>query len=85
VRVISSVLSCAVPIAPSIGLKKLGQPVPDSYFVSEVNSGWSQPAQTKVPLRFSAFSGLVRARSVPCYRSTRYCSGVSRCFHSASE
>ncbi len=40
-------------------LKKLGQPVPLSNLVSDENSGRSQPAQAKVPLRFSALSGLV--------------------------
>jgi len=31
---------------------KLGQPVPLSNFFFAVNSGWSQPAQAKVPWRF---------------------------------
>jgi hypothetical protein len=64
------VLSSEVPTAPSMGRKKLGQPVPDSYLVSAVKSGVSQPAQTNVPLRFSWLSGLVPARSVPCSRRT---------------
>jgi hypothetical protein len=38
---------------PAIGLKKLGHPVPDSYLESDGKSGLPQPAQTKVPLRFS--------------------------------
>jgi hypothetical protein len=32
---------------------KLGQPVPLSNFFFEPNSAWSQPAQVKVPARFS--------------------------------
>src|SRR5262245_10350381 len=51
-------------------VKKLGQPVPDSNFISEVNSGSPQPAQTNTPARFSAFSGLVPGRSVSSSRST---------------
>src|SRR5262249_59553400 len=66
------------------GCQKLGQPVPLSYFVSEENSGRSQPAQAKVPLRFSRLSGLVPARSVPCRRSTSYCADVRCVRHSAS-
>jgi hypothetical protein len=36
-----------VPRRPAIGAKKLGQPVPLSYFDSEVKRGRSQPAQAK--------------------------------------
>jgi hypothetical protein len=32
---------------------KLGQPVPLSNFFLETNRGWPQPAQVKVPARFS--------------------------------
>jgi hypothetical protein len=52
-------------------VKKLGQPVPLSNFICDVNSGSVQPAQTKTPARFSSFNGLVNARSVPSLRSTR--------------
>ena len=45
-----------------------------NYFLeerlAEVKTGRSQPAQTNTPSRFSAFSGLVPARSVPSLRST---------------
>ena len=51
-------------------VKKLGQPVPLSYFISEVNSGSAQPAQTNTPARFSSLSWLVNARSVPSSRIT---------------
>jgi hypothetical protein len=33
------------PTAPSMGWKKLGQPDPDSYLASEVNSAAPQAAQ----------------------------------------
>ena len=39
--------------APATGSLKLGQPVPLSNFFFDLNSGWSQPAQTNVPGRFS--------------------------------
>src|SRR6266850_1377748 len=77
-------LSTDVPIAFASGCQKLGQPVPLSYFVSEENSGRSQPAHANVPLRFSALSGLLPARSVPCLRSTSYCAGVRMRRHSSS-
>jgi hypothetical protein len=48
-------------------VKKLGQPVPLSNFMSLENSAVPQPAQTNVPLRCSSFSGLVPARSVPSW------------------
>ena len=64
------VLSSEVSTLPSSGWKKLGQPVPESNFVSEAKRSWPQPAQVKVPRRFSRSSGLEPARSVPCWRST---------------
>ena len=42
-----------VSTAPGTGSLKLGQPVPLSNFFFDTNSGWSQPAQVKVPARFS--------------------------------
>jgi len=65
VRVIPNVVSLVSPMALSSGFQKLGQPVPLSYLVSEENSGRSQPAQAKMPLRFSFSSGLEPGRSVP--------------------
>src|SRR5215203_5478277 len=38
--------------------------------VGEAKRSWPQPAQVKVPRRFSRSSGLEPARSVPCWRST---------------
>jgi len=48
-----------------IGRKKLGQPVPLSNLVAELNSGNPQPAQLKTPRRCSLFRGLENGRSVP--------------------
>ena len=50
--------------------KKLGHPVPLSYFMSVVNSACPQAAHANVPGRFSSFSGLVPARSVASSNST---------------
>ena len=41
--------SSLVPIAPSIGFQKLGQPVRLSYLVSDQYSGRSHPAQWYTP------------------------------------
>src|SRR2546423_11072081 len=68
-----------------MAVKKLGQPVPDSNFISEVKSGRPQPAQAKMPARFSSLSGLVPARSVLSSRSTLNASGGRRFFHSSLE
>ena len=46
-------LSVVVSTEPATGSLKLGQPVPLSNFYFEVNSGCPQPAQEKVPWRFS--------------------------------
>ena len=59
-----------MPTASGIGAQKDGQPEPLSYLVPESNSGSPQPAQRKVPARFSLLSGLVKGRSVPWSRST---------------
>src|SRR6266436_3420569 len=64
-------------------VKKLGQPVPDSYFISEVYRGRPQPAQANTPARFSSLSALVPARSVPSSRSTRNASAGRRLRHSS--
>src|SRR2546428_8890176 len=66
-------------------VKKLGQAVPDSNFISEVKTGSPQPAQAKIPARFSLFSGLVPARSVPSSRITWKDSAGSFFFHSSLE
>src|SRR5690348_16920496 len=69
----------------SAGCQKLGQPVPDSYFVSESNSGAPQHTQVYIPfsLLFQYFP--VKAGSVPLLRVTSYCSGVKFSRHSFSD
>src|SRR5213078_1507208 len=76
--------STVVPIDPSSGAKKLGQPVPLSNFRSATNSDCPQPAHLNVPARCSRSSAHDPGRSVPCPRSTAYCSGVRMRFHSSS-
>src|SRR5262245_37025843 len=66
-------------------VKKLGHPVPLSYFISEVKSGRLQPAQTKMPGRFSPFKGLVPGRSVPSSRNTKNCAASRRLRHSSCD
>src|SRR5260370_36040739 len=78
------VRSVVVAPAPSSGVKKLGQPVPLSDFVSEAKRGSPHPAHLKTPLRCSPTRGLGPARSVPCSRRTWYWAGESCLRHSAS-
>src|SRR4030095_13379550 len=66
-------------------VKKLGQPVPLSYFMSEVKRARLQPTQTNIPGRFSLFRGLVPGGSVPSSRSTLNCVGSRRLRHSSFE
>ena len=77
-------VSVVVSTEPGRGSLKLGQPVPLSNLTLPSKSGASQPAQWKVPGRFSASRAQLPGRSVPCPRMMRYCSGVSRARHSAS-
>ena len=63
-------MSRDVPVARGKGAQKLGQPVPLSNLVFELNRAWSQPAHLKVPARCSLFNGLVKGCSVACLRST---------------
>jgi hypothetical protein len=67
-----------------MGAQKLGQPVPESNLVSDVNRGVPHPTQWYVPgsLVFQYFP--VNARSVPASRVTWYCSGVNCVRHSAA-
>ena len=73
----SSACVGTVSSEPGMAVKKLGQPEPDSYFISDVNRGWPQPAQTNTPGRCSSFNGLVKARSVASWRSTSKAAGSS--------
>jgi hypothetical protein len=75
--------SVDVPKAPGKAWKKLGQPVPLSYLWAELNKGKLQATHTKVPGRFSALSGLLPGRSVPCSNSTSYALGETNLRHSA--
>src|SRR5437868_9616222 len=65
-------------------VKKLGQPVPLSNFICEVNKGSVQPAQTNTPARFSPFKALEKGRSVASLRKTANWGSGRTCRHSAS-
>ena len=78
-----SLKSVDVPKAPGKAWKKLGQPVPLSYLCAALNKGKLQATHTKVPGRFSALSGLLPGRSVPCSNSTSYALGETNLRHSA--
>src|SRR3569833_1137394 len=67
-----------------IGCVKLGQPVRESNLIDESNRGVSQQIQLYLPGSCRLQSSPLKARSVPCCRVMRNCSGVSRAFHSAS-
>src|SRR3546814_1213719 len=82
---VTGVQTCALPISLGRGRQKLGQPVPLSNFVPDENRGKRHPAQRNTPLRCSSLRGLEKGRSVAALRSTAYCRGVRRFFHSASE
>src|ERR1700730_11068114 len=84
VRVMKRLLSVVVATASSSGFQKLGQPVPLSNLVSDENNGCPHAAHLNVPSRFSEWSGLEPGDSVPCFRSTWNCSGVSVPRHSSS-
>ena len=75
---------CSSTASSLAGRTKLGQPEPLSNLSSLSNSGCPQAAQAYSPsaLFFSYLP--VNARSVPCSRRMRYCSGVSLARHSAS-
>src|SRR5580698_2857633 len=68
----------------AIGSQKLGQPVPESNLVLELNSARSHPAQRKIPLSSRFQYAPVNARSVSSCRSTQYASFESFFLHSAS-
>src|SRR5271157_2673429 len=68
----------------SAAAKKLGQPVPESNFVSEPKSSAPQQTQWYVPSSCLFQYWPVKAGSVPHWRATWYCSGVNCCCHSWS-
>lgn len=59
-----------------IGASKLGHPQPESYLLSELNSGASQHVQWYSPVSLLWSNVPVKGASVPCCRHTRYCSSV---------
>src|SRR4051812_18151468 len=67
------------------GSVKLGQPGPESNFVSEENSSLPQAAQRDIPVSFEKLYFPVNGGSVPWRRITSYCSGVSSLAHSSSD
>src|SRR3989344_4483957 len=60
--------------------EKLGQPEPESNFVSEAKSGVPQAAQVYMPLSLLRKRDPVNGISVPFSRSVLYCFGVSFSF-----
>src|SRR3954452_3730526 len=54
----------------AIGSQKLGQPVPESNFVADVNSAFLQRSQRNRLLAWSSQYWPVKARSVPAWRAT---------------
>jgi hypothetical protein len=60
----------------SNGAVKLGQPVPDSNFVPDTNSGSPHRRHTYTPSLLLCSSPPQKARSVPCSRMTCRSSGV---------
>ena len=85
VRVMPKLRSVVLPMAPSMGAKKLGHPVRLSNLRSAVKRGWPHPAHRNVPSRCSVRSAHEPGRSVEWRRSTAYCSGVSNRRHSSSD
>src|SRR5580693_4942680 len=71
-------------VSATAGSVKLGQPVPDSNFVSELNRSLPQPAQRYIPEPLLYTYSPVNGASVPARRSTSYCSGVSSSRHCSS-
>ncbi len=66
------------------GAQKLGQPVPESNFVSEENNSFPQPAQVYVPFFLCLTYFPVNGCSVPFSLSTLYSAGVRLFLHSSS-
>jgi hypothetical protein len=63
---------------------KLGQPVPESNFASELNGSAPHPAHRNTPRSLLVAYSWLKGRSVPCSRSTWYCSGLSSSRHCSS-
>src|SRR5262249_17296187 len=85
VRVINNERSVSVfTFSGAIGCQKLGHPVPESNLVSDENSALPQQMQRNRPFSCHSAYLLLNARSVPFWRVTSYCSGVSCFCHSES-
>src|SRR3989337_3668767 len=61
----------------SIGLVKLGQPVPESYLSSELKRGSPDTISTYMPAFLLFQYSLLKGLSVPFFCVTLYCRGVS--------
>src|SRR5512132_3202888 len=70
--------------SPNMGSVKLGQPEPDSNFVSALNRALPQPAQRYTPSPFSLTYLPVHGRSVAWWRRTSYAAGSSSWRHCSS-
>src|SRR5262245_35985076 len=75
---------CSSTDSATIGSVKLGQPVPESNFVPASNSSAPHPAQWYTPSSWQSQYLPVNARSVPAWRNTANCSGLSSSAHSWS-
>src|SRR3954465_7571955 len=85
VRVMKCERSSRVSTASeNIGSVKLGHPVPDSNFVSELNSALPHPPQRWPPSPFSLTYLPVNGGSVAALRRTSYWSASSSARHSCS-
>src|SRR4030066_2492499 len=69
----------------SIGLLKLGQPVPESYLSSELNRGSPDTTSTYMPGFLLSQYSLLNGLSVPSFCVTLYCSGASIFLSSSSD
>src|SRR2546427_8934883 len=61
------------------GAQKLGQPVPEAYFVTEANRSRPQTTQMYTPGSWLFQYSPVKGRSVPLLMQTSYCNGESCC------
>lgn len=78
-------LSSRKTTLPGKAWSKLGQPVLESNLALEENKGLPQAAHIYMPLSLVWMYCPVKGVSVPFSLKIRYCSGVSRFFHSSSE
>src|SRR2546425_13262367 len=80
VRRMNKLRSCfSSTLSFGIGAQKLGQPVPESYFVSEANRSRPHTTQMYTPGSWLFQYSLVKGRSVPLLTQISYCNGDSCC------